>query len=826
MNEIEALEDFFQGKIDAETSIKILENNSKEAKSKLSPLIRTIECFSTGKIYDGLGHLRQSILYFHKPIHINGLWLERCKKYADIFDFFIDLELHTVDVKPWAMEDNKDLRFEYEFSLKRMPANSIGDSALKNFFGFDTYISLQQKMMMHSLKKMEKGEVLLACIPTGSGKSLLWQYAVATGKFKGITVVVIPTNALSSDHIQSDRRVFATMPWIKSVAYSADQNMHDERYMESICNEIRSGKDMILYVSPESLTNFNIKKALLDASAHDYIAAVVVDEVHLLVDWGMHFRPEFQLVPALCKRINSQYPIYTVLLSATITIPDSITIRELFSYGNFCEYRGDELRPEIEFYSHVCNSEETRCNILKQLVPLVPKPAIIYVGTKEQCAKYYHLVKEIGLSRVQAFTGETSDSERERIIKEWRNNSIDVIVATSAFGMGVDKSDVRTIITAYLPENISRFYQEVGRAGRDGYSALNFSLVCFFEDVKVADSFTDSRLLTVDSLLDRWNELKENAKPADESDCIWIDTSNAPTHLKHSIIGGRNSGWNQDVILLMARCGYVEIVDVLRDYSSSYKAYKIKVRIKRFNEIDNAISIEQRVSELRDSERSVIVAGKQAVRDMFSSQNEDCYSFYLSGEFSYTLGGCNGCPACRRNELGKWFLPGSIKYISNREITKQKTYKFANTLSSVVNQVSRGMLFFETDLSEDMRTDLSVRLLIAGAEFLVFSRMPGRIIESLRKIENSENVVVTYDEYERIPNEMVSGTVVFFMDGTDEENKRMLAKSNEHAGNGESINVIYICQRDYYYNEEQHFLRDCLEYSLPISVVLKEEIIC
>lgn len=825
MNEIEILENYLCGKVTSEMANNLL-LNSTEPISKVNPIIRAISCFNKGYFYDGLGHLRQSIVYYHRAIHINGLWFERCKKYEKDFGFYIDEETNTVDVVPWAMDRVDGLKFEYEFALRRRQKKSIGDSALVNFFGFPTYTSLQQKMMMYSLKKMVRGDVLLACIPTGSGKSLLWQYAVSTGKFRGITIVIVPTNALATDHIQSDKVVLNDTPWIKSIAYSAAQNQKDENYLDLICDEIKSGSDMILYISPEGLTNSRIKKALLDASAHDYVAAVIVDEAHLMVDWGMHFRPEFQLIPALCRHMNKQHKIYTVLLSATITMSDAATLRDLFSYGEFCEYRGDELRPEVEFYSHNCASEKERCEILRELIPLVPKPAILYVGTKEQCGKYYRLIQELGIKRVQVFTGDTIDIDRERIIQSWRSNEIDVMVATSAFGMGVDKADVRTIITSYLPENISRFYQEVGRAGRDGYSALSFSLICHFEDDKVADSFTDSRLLTVDSLLERWNELKANAEPSEESDCIWINTSNAPKHLKHSITGGRNSGWNQDVLLLMARCGYLEVEDVIRDFSSNYKAFKMKVRVKRIAELDNAALIEQSVSEFRDNERTVIVEGKQSVRDMYSIHNEMCYSTYFTNEFIYAAGGCNGCPACRKNEYGKWFPVGDIQYYSNRRVEKQNTFCFANALSSSVNQKSKGMFFFEAQPSDEIIRDIAGKLLLAGADYLVLNNVPNNLIEDIRWNECNTNIIVTLDEVIKIPYNLICGTVVFFMTGNETENRQMLLQSEDIMKACIDINVIYICPRDYYYNEEQHYLRDCLEYSLPVNVVLQEEVIC
>ncbi len=824
MISVTILEDVLCNRISYHEGVKRVENSFMVAASQNSPIFRAIICWGEGKHFDFLSHLRQVILYNKRPVKVGTEALELCKRYASKFMFIINEDMKTVDAKPWV-EIDQEIKYAYEYSLKRNKNTSYPDGALKEYFGYDSYISLQQKAMIHTMKKMEKGDCLLACLPTGSGKSLLWQYGVACGKFRGLTIVIVPTNALSTDHIKGDRSVLSRMPWITSIAYSAKNNEESSGYISELASQIEKATNTILYISPEGLTNNIIKRAILTKASHGGVSAIVVDEAHLIIDWGMHFRPEFQFIPTLCNQISQKADgTYIVLLSATITTSDSDTLKRLFISNNFIEFRGDELRPEIEFYSHVCNTEKERQDLLAKTVICIPKPVIVYVGTKNQCSEYITLIKKVGFSRVEQFTGDTGENERERLIDEWRNNKIDIMVATSAFGMGVDKSDIRSIITAYTSENISRFYQEVGRAGRDGFSALSISLSCPTFDSDVVDAFTDSKLLTVELLVDRWRGLYKESEPDKyEPDCVWIDTSSAPKHLIYSVTGSRNSGWNQNVVLQLVRCGLIQIEDVVRTYANNFKSFKLKIRIKRIDILENLEELTREITAFRDAERSQITEGKGLVQRMLSKDNDDCYSTFFTSEFIYANKGCNGCPSCRKNGLSRFFPRGSLNLIMNSEIKMSKKYVFANSSSSCVNSKENGMVFYDDNLKEEMISCFISKMLLAGVDIVISPEFSKNMISGVLGYERSDYLLLTYEEARVMPSYYFVGAIALIITEPLRDIGLRLYKTISNMGNN---NVVLLCQKDLYDKEEQHYVRDLLEYSVPVKNLYLEDVVC
>ena len=299
--------------------------------------------------------------------------------------------------------------------------------------------------------------------PTGGGKSLSWELPVISGQLHGkMAIVVVPTVALATDHELASAKVFSD-PFSDSghpVAYYGDLTKDQK---QSIIDDIEAGMIPILYISPEALLHERFKAAVLKAAQKGFVGMLVVDEAHLIVQWGIRFRPEFQLLSAFRDQIVQVSPdgIQTLLLSATLTDADTDIIKKVFHSEIFTEFRGDTLREEPSFYLKICSSSENRINALIHLVDLVPRPLIIYTAIPAQAKECFNELRNRGYNNIAVFTGETEGSLREELVRKWRENEIDIMVATSAFGMGVDKADVRTIITAYIPESISRFYQEV-----------------------------------------------------------------------------------------------------------------------------------------------------------------------------------------------------------------------------------------------------------------------------------------------------------------------------------------------------------------------------
>lgn len=801
-------------------------------KSFYLPIYRTLRTYYENEMHDFMANLRQVIGYAHRRIRVPQKALKWCQQHCGEYSFIVNEDESTVDVRAYAMEKDAQLKYSYEFIKRRKPCESMADSALINHFGYDTYISLQQKCMIYLSKQLKNGDTYLACLPTGSGKSLTWQAAVARGQFPDVTVVVVPTVALALDHKKNDDETLARLPWIESIAYSSKEFSGKIDKMAALKEKIENGKNKIIYISPEGLTNYEISQALLNAAKKKNISAIVIDETHLVIDWGMNFRPEFQFLPALISKLKhySENAITTVLLSATITESDKDVLHSIFGYDGIIEFRGDELRPEIEYYSKYCRFEEDRTKALDSLIKTVPRPAIVYVGTIAQSESIYEVVKKIGFKRIGLFNSEISDDKKDELLDKWKNNEIDIMVATSAFGMGVDKSDVRTVITAYTPENISRFYQEVGRAGRDGYSALNFILFCPEEDAGVVSHFTDSKVISAQNLAKRWDAmLKNNTIETDniEGNSTWIDTDTAPEHLAFNITGGKNSAWNEDTISMLARASLIKIQDVRRQYKENHKSFKIKVQLndEYIATLEDRESLEKYISSYRDKERESIVAGKEEIKQMFWQKQDVCFADYFTREFWYTKMVCVGCPSCRKNEYSELIAPGEMTVYLDKDYFRKNEICFKNSISQSMRDNGFGYFSYEGSLSDEVLNDLVVRLLISEVNIIVTDAVERIDVTKIRMIPNNNYLIITYEEAKLIPDEILFGKIVFILENDQEKSQKMIRYAKK-IQERENCSVIIVASEGYYDKEEDRYLSDYTEFGKRLGIMLQEEVLC
>lgn len=643
--------------------------------SFLRPAFRLLETLQSGNQYDFLGHLRQCLLYCGGDLPVSDAL--QCLVEREGRNFGLILKNHRVDALPRMMPDIDGLESTYQFVMNRQMHQVISDGRMYRYYRYGSYTSLAQKAINYYIANMEEKETLLACLPTGGGKSLSWQLPAMSYMWPGAIIVVVPTIALALDHARSSK---ANMQGIlgdkrKVMAYTPSDM--DESEKEKVMMALEEGDISILYISPESLTNERFKTSLLDAAEAGNISAFVVDEVHLVVSWGMRFRPEFQLLPALRNQLEELCPrglgLRTILLSATLTSEDSKVLRKLFATERFTEVRADSLREEPSYYMRKCEDEVERRKCICQLLNQVPRPIIIYVDTLEQCDDYLKLVTEWGYSRVAAFSGRTDTETRKRLIKSWNNDEIDIMIATSAFGMGVDKSDVRTIITAYIPESISRFYQEVGRAGRDGYASLSYWLYVSKRDKDAVRNMMKSQVVGADNLVARWCSLRKGEKVLGHPECLIIDTSMKPKHLEGNRTGKLNAAWNKDVVLMLNRADLVDILDCEIKYGSD-DTYLITVKMNDIECLQDDDKLKARIEPFRDEERAVVDEAMKAVDSLLKS--DECFADALSEAFRdddifhmipYT---CHGCPSCRMREES--FTEAAeanidIRFGSNRE---------------------------------------------------------------------------------------------------------------------------------------------------------------
>jgi ATP-dependent DNA helicase RecQ len=412
----------------------------------------------------------------------------------------------------------------------------------------------QREAVWLALKAPPRSTSLIA-LPTGAGKSLCFQALARFGT--GLTVVVVPTVALAHDHLRSAEERFPADSGVKPRAFAADENA------QSVLEAVKSHSCRLLFTSPEACVSGRLKTILETAANDGWLENLVIDEAHLIETWGMDFRPDFQVLSALRRTWISgpHSKLRTTLLSATFTKDCLSTLKTLYwdEGSSWKELVSQRLRPEITYFKQKFARSDERDSALLECMWKLPRPAIVYTTEVKEAKRLHRQLRDEGFRRIGCFTGETGPGDRGQLLDDWHSDRIDLMVATSAFGLGVDKPDVRCVVHACMPENLHRYYQEVGRGGRDGMSSVALLLESS-HDRKVAKGLAP-RLLKPETLQGRWEGMwREAVRPNPTRDEYKIYLDSRPGNLFATETYKEHVRWNKRLFLQLLRAGLIELL--------------------------------------------------------------------------------------------------------------------------------------------------------------------------------------------------------------------------------------------------------------------------
>jgi ATP-dependent DNA helicase RecQ len=482
------------------------------------------------------------------------------------------------------------------------------------------------------------------------GKSLCFQLLpIFSG---GLTVVVVPTVALAMDQCLHAAEVFAQMPDVNPQYFASQGGDADPMHVIDLINE---GRTRLVFTSPEACVSGRLNSCLDNAARCGVLQNLVVDEAHVVSSWGMYFRVDFQLLSGLRKKwmADAKGELRTFLFTATITPDQKSEVLKLFSDDNskLKEFCFHSLRPEISYYDRRFSVQNEQKLALEDCLWHLPRPAIVYSTEVEVAEEIYGFVKSLGFRRVGCFTGKTNAIDRKYLLDNWRFDQIDLMVATSAFGLGVDKQDVRTVIHCCLPEDLNRYYQEVGRGGRDGYSAISM-LIPTEKDINVAKSMKP-KLMSLDLLQERWQSMWETRDEVNSDEHLWTLRLNSK---RADLLGDRtyqeNIRWNKRLLLQLARAQQIEIQDLSFDAEILKEAGEIQefLTIKLLDGFNpDSPKMSDSIKEQRAAEATAVGQGFDALTDYLSA--ERCISIFLRRIFGKdTYRCCGGCRWCRTHD--------------------------------------------------------------------------------------------------------------------------------------------------------------------------------
>lgn len=364
---------------------------------------------------------------------------------------------------------------------------------LKEIFGFDKFYDEQWE----TIEKLLRGERMLLIERTGFGKSLCFQFPAT--QFEGITVIFSPLIALMRDQVRGLNEKGIPAEFINS-EQTPEEN--SQIIQNAVDNKIK-----ILYIAPERQEN----QEWIEATRKMNLSMIVIDEAHTISVWGHDFRPAFRRIINLVQLLPKELPILATTATATKRVQTDI---EQQISGNLTTIRGNLLRDNFHLFVIETKSEDEKLLWLAENINKFSGTGLLYTGTRVNTQIYARWLEFVGINSTDYNAGLDGDTRKE-IEKGLMSNKWKCVVSTNALGMGIDKPDIRFIIHTQIPASPIHYYQEIGRAGRDGEKTF---IILFYnstedengipEDYKLPKAFVDGGRPSLKKYHKVINELK------------------------------------------------------------------------------------------------------------------------------------------------------------------------------------------------------------------------------------------------------------------------------------------------------------------------------
>jgi ATP-dependent DNA helicase RecQ len=330
---------------------------------------------------------------------------------------------------------------------------------LKQYWGYDSFRPGQTEI----IEAVMEGNDVLALLPTGGGKSICFQVpALATD---GLCLVITPLIALMKDQVENLLQRGINADFIHSGLTSYE--------VEKVLQRAARGDIRFLYLSPERISTRMMDEYLLDLD----VSLIAIDEAHCISQWGYDFRPAYLKIAELREELPD-VPVIALSASATLEVQHDICEKLAFR-KNQKRFQQSFHRPNIKYIVEQPASKSAR--LIQWLEKSKNSTAIVYAKTRKETMQTAELLKQHGFSADHYHAGLSSDERAEKQ-QHWIENRTRIMVCTNAFGMGIDKPDVRMVIHAGMPESLENYYQEAGRAGRDGKESTAILLIAPHEE--------------------------------------------------------------------------------------------------------------------------------------------------------------------------------------------------------------------------------------------------------------------------------------------------------------------------------------------------------